>query len=269
MLLLGAAVAACGAASAQTVRIGGTGAAQGLLLRLSEAFNLVSPGDRLEVVPGLGSSGAIAAIVEGALSVAVVARPLNDAETAKGVRSTPWLETPFIFVSSSPRQMALSRAEVVAAFGGELRTWSDGSSIKPILRPRSDAMTDMMIAHFDGMQAALEKTRRRPDVPLAATDQDNAQLAAKVPNSLAAMTLLQLTTEQPQLRVVALDGVKPSLVRMEEGSYLLRVALQLVVGERSSQVTQRFLSFVRTPIVERIIRESGGLPLAVHSVNGH
>lgn len=252
-------------ASAETVRVGGTGAAQGLMQRLGQAFSAASPGDRLDVVPGLGSSGGIAAVTEGALALAVAARRLKDVEATRAARGEPWLETPFMFVSSSPQTIELSRLDVVAIYRGGLRSWPDGSPIRPILRPRSDSVTDVLIAGFEGMKPALEVTRKRPDVPVAATDQDNLTLAQRVAHSFAATTLLQFITERPAVGSIKLDGVEPSLAHMEDGSYLLRVVLHLVIPAQISPGTQRFLDFVRTPTAERIIRESGGLPLAVHS----
>jgi phosphate transport system substrate-binding protein len=261
-----AALAAGGSkASAEIVRVGGTGAAQGLMQRLGEAFSAASPGDTLEVMPGLGSTGGIAAVIDGALAIAVTARVSREAEREKGVHDVPFLETPFIFVSSGAQPHRLSRSEVVAVYDGALRVWPDGNPIKPILRPRSDTTSDLLVASFEGMRAALEKTRKRQDVPVAATDQDNAQLAEKIAHSLAAMTLLQLITERPRVRAIALDGVEPSLARMEDGSYLLRTALHLVVAAQPGPAAQRFIDFTRTPAAERIIRESGGLPLTVHS----
>ncbi len=263
---LAALVASWSGAAAEVVRVGGTGAAQGLMQRLGKAFSAASPGDKLEVVPSLGSTGGIAAVIDGALTIAVTARPPKEAEAAKGVRDVPFLETPFIFVSSGAQPYRLSRSEVVAVYDGALRVWPDGNPIKPILRPRSDTTSDLLIASFEGMRAALERTRKRQDVPVAATDQDNAQMAEEVAYSLAAMTLLQLFTEQPRVRAVALDGVEPSLARMEDGSYLPRAALHFVIPAQPGPAAQRFLDFARTPIAERIIRESGGLPLAERSV---
>ena len=78
-----------GTALADDMKVGSTGAAYGLLLRLSEAFHAVSPGDRIEVVSGLGSGGAIAAAAEGAIGLAIVSRDLKPEETAKGLVVEP------------------------------------------------------------------------------------------------------------------------------------------------------------------------------------
>jgi phosphate transport system substrate-binding protein len=63
-------------ASAEVMRAGGTGSAQGLLQRLGEAFGAAHPEHTLEIVPGLGSSGGITAVSEGVLDLSVSSRVL-------------------------------------------------------------------------------------------------------------------------------------------------------------------------------------------------
>ena len=65
-----------GGANAQTLRVGGTGAAAGMMKTLGEAFSAATPGVRLDIVPSLGSSGGIAAVRDGALDLAVPSREL-------------------------------------------------------------------------------------------------------------------------------------------------------------------------------------------------
>jgi len=53
-----------GAALANEMRVGGTGAAHGILLLLGEAFKAAHPRDNVEVVSGMDSSGGISAVAE-------------------------------------------------------------------------------------------------------------------------------------------------------------------------------------------------------------
>jgi phosphate transport system substrate-binding protein len=250
-----------GTARADDMKVGGTGAAYGLLLRLSEAFHAASPGDRIEVVAGLGSSGALAAAAEGALGLAIVSRDLKADETVKGLVAEPLLYTPFLFVTSHPDPQVLTKATVVAIYDGELARWPDGKEIRPILRPKGDSATSFLIDNFEGMQAAMDKLRQRMDVPLAATDQDNIEAAVTVANSFAGVTLTQIMTERPQLRPIAINGVHASVAGMELGAYKLKMRLDAVIKSTPSPVAQRFAAFLHSPIATKLIRENGGAPL--------
>jgi phosphate transport system substrate-binding protein len=254
-----------GRAQADDMKVGGTGAANGLLLRLSEAFHAASPGDRIEVVAGLGSSGALAAAAEGAVGLAVVSRCLTADETAKGLVAKPLLHTPFLFVTSHPDPQVLTKAAVVAIYDGTLIRWPDGKEIRPILRPKSDSATSFLIDNFEGIQAAMDKLRQRMDVPIAATDQDNIEAAVTVANSFAGTTLTQLMTERPPLRPIALNGIHASVTGMELGAYKLKMRLDAVIKSTPSPVAQRFAAFLHSPEAGKIIRENGGAPLTART----
>ena len=108
----------------------------------------------------------------------------------------------------------------------------------------------------------MDKLRQRPDVPVAATDQDNVEGAQKTPNSFAGMTLLQFTTEAPRLRPITLDGVEASVETMQKGVYTLKMRLQIVTKAEPTPATRRFLAFLRSPEAGKIIRESGGVAVS-------
>src|SRR5262249_35692256 len=248
-------------ALADDMKVGGTGASHGLLLRLSEAFHAVSPGDRIEVVAGLGSSGALAAAAEGASGLAGVSRDLKSEEKAKGLVAEPLLHTPFVFVTSHPDPQFLHKWSVVAIYDGTLTAWPDGKEIRPILRPKSDSASIFLLDNFEGMQAAMDKLRQRMDVPVAATDQDNIEAAVTVATSFAGATLVQIMTERPRLRPVAINGVHASVAAMELGAYRLKMRLDAVIKSTPSPVARRFATFLHSAEAEKIIRENGGAPV--------
>ena len=259
-LALSASAMASGAlpAAAAEIKVGGTGAAYVLMQRLAEAFSATHPGDTVEVVPGLGSSGGIAAVAEGALQLSVSSRMLKPEENAKGISSVPFLDTPYIFVTSHPKPQALSKAEVVAIYDGRMMAWPDGKEIKPILRPKSESATLFLLAKFDGMGPAMDKLRRRPDVPVAATDQDNVEAAEKVPNSFAGMTFLQFITENPKLRPVSLDGLNASAEAAIAPNYPLSIQFYNVIKVNPDQTTARFVAFLRSDEAAKITANGGG-----------
>ena len=251
-----------GAPLAAEIKIGGTGAAYGISGRLSEAYSAARPGEVVEIVPGLGSSGGIEAVTAGALQVAFSGRPLKAEEKAKGLQEMPLLDSPFVFVSSHPKPQRLTRADVLAIYSGTLTKWPDGKDISPILRPKGDSDTGFLVANFEGMEAALDKLRQRRDVPIAGTDQDNMEAAQKTPHSFAGSTLTQIVTESPRVKLIQFDGVDPTVERMEKGEYPLRKRLYLVAKAEPSPATQTFITFLRSPEADKVIRESGGVTVS-------
>ena len=110
------------------------------------------------------------------------------------------------------------------------------------------------------MVAALAQLRLRPEVPVAATDQDNVRMAARIPGSLVVTTLAQMQTEKPDLRFLTSDGVAPTLENFERETYPHRKDLHLVLPARRSASLDRFLAFLRSAEGAKMLRETGSLP---------
>ena len=248
-------------AQAEDIKVGGTGAATGVLIRLGQAYEEGNKGDKVQVVPGLGSGGGISAVGEGAIDIAVSSRDLKADEKAKGLSAYPLFESPFIFVTSHPQPPKLTKADVVAIHNETMTAWPDGKPIKVILRPKSDSVTPFLHSHFEGMQPAMDKLRLRRDIPVAATDQDNVEMAEKTASSFAASTLVQWMTEAPRLKVIDLDGVTPSIAAMESGSYPLKARTVLVMKTKPSPAAERFALFLRSDRAQKIVRDSGAVSL--------
>lgn len=254
--------AGSGAARAGELKVGGTGVATGILLRLNDAFSKSSPGDKLNVISGLGSSGGIQAVAEGAIQFSFSSRDLKAEEKAKGLMIVPSFDSPFIFVTSHPQPPMLTKADVVAIHDGALKTWPDGKPIKPILRNKTESVTSFLNENFEGMPKAMERSRQRSDLPVAATDQDNFDIAEKIEGSFSAGTLVQFLTEKPRLRKITLGGIDASIETMENGSYPLRMRTYIVMKSDRTPIEARFLDFLQSAKAETILRESGAAPVA-------
>ena len=252
-------LAALPAAHAETLRIGGTGAATVLMERLGAAFAAGEPGTDVVVIPGLGSSGGIAATVDGALDIAVSARPLKPAEA--GLIEIIAVRTPYGLVSSNPEPGDIAKSAVADFYASPTATWPDGSLVRVILRPKNECDTALLGQTFPGMAASIDQVRTRIDVPVAATDQDNLQMAQTIDGSLVGTSLVQMVTEQyqSQLRFLTIDGTEPTLENLESGEYPFSKPFRFVYADKPAPLVQRFLAFVDSGDGEALLREAGCL----------
>lgn len=259
-LLVVVAAMTSGLASAADLRAGGTGSATEMLRHLGSAFAAETE-IRIAVIPDLGSGGAIRAVADGVIDLAVSSRPLTPGETAKGVVGTAFARTPFGLATSHPRPDGLRSDAIAGVFKGGQATWKDGTPVRVILRPRNDTDTPLMGALFPGLADAIEIARRRTDVPVAATDTDNAAMAERVSGSLVGMTLTQARMERRNLRLVTIDGVEPTLENFEAGTYPYGKTFHIVVRTDRSPAVDRFVAFVTSDRVRSALRETGNLPV--------
>jgi phosphate transport system substrate-binding protein len=261
VLLLAGAVPTGNAAAADTLRLGGTGSAIGMLQQVGAEFAAMT-GVKVEIVPSLGSSGAVLAIGDGWLDIAVPARPLKPNEAVGGLRQVAVLRTAYVIATSRSNPNGLKSADLAGIFTAEKPTWADGTPIRIILRPRSDTDTALLAELFPGMGAAIETARGRSELPTAATDQDSAALAERTAGSLVGIAMTQLKTEHRNLHIVSLDGVDPTLAKFESGAYRLAKHLYFIVPRASSPEAQQFLDFLRSPQGVKALREAETLLVA-------
>jgi len=243
------------------LRIGGTGAAVATMTHLAGVFNASQDAVTVEVLPSLGSSGGIRALAEGAIDIAVSARPLKPAEAEKSLAALPLLRTPFVFVSSRREAQEIAAGQLAQYYGDPQPRWADGSLLRVILRPESDSDRAFLRDRFPGMAAALTKAQARPEVPVATTDQDNLRMAGEAAGTLTTATLLQVTSEFADLVVLPLDGIAPTVANMQDGSYPYYKEFYAVRRTASEPAVERFLQFLSSDAGRRILVESGSQPL--------
>ena len=241
------------------LRAGGTGATTELLHRLAAEFDKET-GYRTQVVASLGTTGGLRALADGYLDVAVAGRALKPEEQAKGLKVALVVRTPFVLATSHKAPGGLALADVVRAFADPDLSWADGTPIRVILRPRSESDVMLMTSLFPGLGDAMEKARQRPEVPVAATDQDNADLAERTPGSLVGMSLTQLLLEKRDLRPVAIDGLTATGASFTNGTYPYTKLLYFVTREQPGEIATAFLGFMESRAAQDIMAGAFVLP---------
>ncbi|MBA3518467.1 MAG: substrate-binding domain-containing protein [Rhizobiales bacterium] len=159
--------------------MGGTGSGLELLRTLGNAYTLEHPEVTVEIVPSLGTSGGLSALADRIIDLAVSARPLKPEEAEKGLKEVTSARTPFLLVTSRDDPDRFRAADVAPIFGEPEPTWANGDPLRVVLRPESEADSRLLQEFFPGMPEAIQKARSRPEIPVAATDQDNAKIAER------------------------------------------------------------------------------------------
>jgi phosphate transport system substrate-binding protein len=269
LLALACAVALPFAAAAQQpVRVGGTGSAVAAMTRLGDAAAAEDAGVRVRVLPSLGSTGAIRAVADGALEVGLSGRALREEERALGLASREVARTPFVF-AVGPRVTAsgLTTGELVAIYRGKRIAWPDGLRIRPVLRPLSDADTDLLRAISTEVAAAVDAAAARPGMLLAVTNTECNEMIARSPGAIGPTTLLQIFSESHPIRPLPWNGVEPTLENLSSGRYPLVKSIHLVYRVPASAGVRRFLAFLGSPRGRQLLRDLGALPLDFPAVD--
>lgn len=259
-VLVGLALAA--PAAAESVRISGTGSGVGGMQLLANAFMSNHSDIKIEVLPALGSSGGISALIAGKLELAVSNRPPNDKEIAEvALTAVEYARTPFVIaVHRDLGVNALSAVELAALFGEGAAAYPNGRRARPVLRLNDSTDTNLLKSFSPEVARAIEQAATRRGMLNASTDSDAADMVEKVPGAFAASTLAQIQSEHRPLVAVTIDGKVPSGANLASGIYPYFKPLYLVANANVTPITRQFMAFVRSPAARTLLSANGHLP---------
>jgi phosphate transport system substrate-binding protein len=179
-----------------------------------------------------------------------------------GLVALPYARTPFLF-AAEPRSGAknLSSADALRIYRGELTTWPNGERLRLVLRPRTDADTEILMAVSKEMARAVEGALTRRGMLVAATNQECNEILGRTPGAVGPSSLTQIITEGLRVTPLSWNGVPPTVRNLETGDYPLRKTLYLVIKAPASPIVRKFAAFLSTPEARRILTETGNVPL--------
>ncbi|MFZ2223614.1 MAG: substrate-binding domain-containing protein [Candidatus Deferrimicrobium sp.] len=243
--------------AAETIRISGTGGAMETMRILGEAFRKNNPGIRVEMVTGMGSSGSIKAVLAGRLDIGLSGRTLNDEEREQGAVETRYAKTPFVFAVNGTLKITGMTLEGVSGIYAGNRDWEGGKRIRLVLRSPKDSDVPVLKGMSPAMSAAVDVALRRKGMIIATTDDDAVDIIESVPGAFGGTTLSLVLSEKRALRVLALDGVVPSVRTMADRSYPYSKTFFMVTRKNPSAAVLRFIAFVRSPAGSAILSKYG------------
>jgi phosphate transport system substrate-binding protein len=260
VLLLLAAMGASlvSSAYAQSLKIGGTGAALGTMRLLGDAIMRSRQTATIEVLPSLGSGGGIKALAANAIDLAVSSRDLKDEERAQGLRSQGYGRTAVVFVTPTSNPIGdVTNAELVALFGGEVNVWRNGIPARAILRLHTESDTKLAEEHIPGLHEAIETARTRSGVPMYFTNQEAADALERIPGSVGTSSLSVILSEKRFLKALTRDGRIASPRSIADGSYPMLKTLYFVLPAEPSQLAKDFLAFTFSSEGQAILEKTG------------
>lgn len=249
---------------ADTIRINGSGSALDFMGTLVKAYQKNNRNVRIVMEKPLGSSGAVKALLGGALDVAVSSKPLKPEEGAQGARLEEFGRTPLVIITekSVPRR-DITTKELEEMFAGTITKWQDGQLIRLVLRPDSDIDTHILRGLSPGMNISMSAAKSRAGMITATTDPEAYSAIARTPGGLGATGLVSIITEKLNLNVLSLNGVAPSLKNLASGAYPLHKKINFVTVPGTPPAALKFISFAYSSQGRAIAKKSGVLVTSV------
>ena len=246
------------AAHPETVRINGSGAPLEMLKPLANAYMKSNPGVTIVIDKPLGSSGAVKALLAGALDLALSSKQLKPEEAAKGARAVEYGLTPLMIVSGKGGgRGSVTTRELEDIFSGRTNKWPSGEIIRPVLRPEGDIDTTIFRKLSAGMDRALTIAHGQRGALIAVTDPESNESLARTPGSVGTAALCGFEQQKLPLTVLSLNGVAPTTRNLANGSYPLAKDIRFITTDRISPAARRFLDFVLSPKGRALAEKQG------------
>jgi len=240
-----------------TVRINGSGTGLEMLKPLIEVYSKSHPGVTFDIQKPLGSSGAVKAVVEGALDIAVSSKPLRPDEAARGAKVSTFGKTPLaVITNKSVSKKNITVRELEAIYSGAMRKWKNNENIRVVLRPQGDIDTAILRGLSPGMDRAVSEAHKRYGMITATTDPESNDMVARTNGSIGTAGLAGILAGKIPVNILSLNGVMPTTAAVAGGRYPLSKDLNFVTTERLPEAAAKFLDFVYSErargVVERI-----------------
>ena len=243
------------------IHLGGTGAMTPLMTLLSEEWTRRGSTPHLLIEESIGSGGGIRAAYDGAIDLGMVSRPLNDEEQKLGL----------VVISAGRDVVALvahpglvadgfRSEELPALYRGEQTRFAGGGTAVPLLRDRSESANAALDRVVPGLLPAREQAYKQRRLRILYNDRAMAEAIAATPGAFGVFSLSWLLAYRLPLKVLSIDGVRPSPEAVADHRYLGSRELYFVARQERLPRTTAFLTFLRSPEVRTLIRAYGYLP---------
>jgi len=251
-----------GGARGESLTLGGTGMAIPITRLLLDEWLRQGRGVPATMLNSLGSAGGLAALRAGRIDMALAGRPLTPAEQAQGLVATTFATNPLAVATheATPADN-VTTAELAGALSGELTSWPGGGPLRVIRRDRTEGDWILLSSLSPEIAQAVDRAHARPGLATAGTDQENAELLERIPGSFGIISVGQAMAERRRLRLLALDGVPPTVEALVAGRYRLSRALSVVVRGEAPAAAQAFVDFLASPPARALLRAHGYDPV--------
>ncbi len=242
----------------------GSGANLSITRILAREFNKSNPNIKIEVPSSIGSTGGINAVIDGQITVALASRPLREKEKKIGLRVIPYAQTAVVIgANSSVIDDNITFIDLLNIYKGTKTRWSDGQEIIVLSREPGDSSNLILFNNIPGFKEVYEQSQKDRRWQTFFTDQENNQALVKTPFAIGLTDTGLIANEQPNIKVLKVNGISPTAENVIDGKYLLTKTLSFILPSNSEIPfdVQAFIDFVRSSEGEKILKKHGYFPV--------
>jgi len=252
--------ATASAATAETVRIAGSGGLIPMMTEMGKAYMKKNPGDTIEVnQKSLGKEGGVMAINKGSVEIGMLAS-IDDKDKKLSLNFVEMAIVPALFaVHPSVTVKALTGQQICDIYAGKITNWSQvGGGNAPIVvltRPENESAK---IATRSGLACFKSLTEAPTAISLAKSGDMNKTLE-KTQNAIGVINTIALNDLTGKVIPIKMDGKDVTTISATQ--WPMKTLAYLATGKNPGPVTKKFLSFVKSADGQAVIKKEKAAPV--------
>lgn len=168
----------------EAIELAGSGSNVPLTRALARAWASRAPGRPVVVHESVGSAGGIRALLDGAVDVAMISRPLRDGE-AQGYRVARYATTEVVLAAHvAVTQREITPRELIEVLRGARTRWRDGTPLRFVGREAGDSSHRALALALPGFAEAEHEALRRRRFRVTFSDDDLRDALVETPGAL-------------------------------------------------------------------------------------
>lgn len=237
---------------------------------LSQEFDLLHTGQMVDVQGG-GSTAGIQAVSENIAEIGTCSRSLKDEEAGKFTGITIAMDGLAMVVHKANTVDGLTRMQIRDIFRGSITNWKqvggDDLSIRLITREEGSGTREAFVKLV--MEAGAKSAAKAAAGPAgnkhvanricrkAMTQESNGAVKELVKHDRGAIGYMSLGLVKDELKILAVDGVYPSLENVTTKRYPLMRPFLYVVKGTPGKGAQTFIDFTLSPPGQHLLVKEG------------
>lgn len=243
-----------------TIRISGSGTCLPLLKVLEPEFRKRNPSIRVAFLPGVHSSGGIKGVANGTLDVGSVSRQLKPDERKHGLVYLCLSDDALAVAAHAEMNVSrVTSAQLREVYSGAITNWKQlgGPNLAITVLDRNEDESAKIIFRQYVLGSKLKIAR---DAVNLYYESDMVEGLLNTPGAIGYLSYGFARARKLNIKILALDGVTPSIAHVRDGSYRMVRDLGIVYKPKPPPAAKRFIDFVGSKEAAKVMARHGFAP---------
>lgn len=240
----------------------GSGVNTPVMKLLVEAFLSENKGEPIQILPSLGTSGGIKALIAGKIDFALASRALKGDELKAQLTESLYAKSILVFAAnSSVPDTNLNSKDIVEIYKGVKTKWANGSNILVLMREEGDSGAELLVTKIPELKNTFRDAWKSSVWRVEYNDSAALASVVRLKNSVVWSDYSNNTLILGQTKILSYNNTVPSEKTAIDGTYPLVRDLTIVYKDPPPARLRSFFDFIHSKKGSEILRKYNAVPI--------